>query len=238
VPVVAIHQPEFLPWLGFCDKALHADVLVLLDTVQFRKNYFQNRNRIRTANGWSWITVPIKHPQLVPITNVRIDSDSSAYRKNPKRIEQEYRGAPFFDRYFPDLQARLGAPHDRLETLNVDLIRFTFDALEIRTRLMLASDIAPAADGGATAVVLDLCRRLGASAYLSGVSGREYLDLSQFAEAGIPVRFQEFHHPIYSQLHQPFVPCMSAVDLLFNHGPASREILSGVGGQRLETVFL
>jgi hypothetical protein len=237
MPVVAIHQPEFLPWLGFCDKALQADVFVLLDTVQFRKNYFQNRNRIRTADGWIWITVPVKHPQLVPIADVRVDARSSSYRKNPKRIEQEYRGAPYFDRYFPDLAARLGGGHDRLETLNLDLIRYTFDALAITTPLVLASDIAPAAEGGATAVVLDLCRRLGASAYLSGVSGREYLDLTQFADAGIPVRFQEFHHPVYTQLHQPFVPCLSAVDLIFNHGPASREILSGVGGQRLETVF-
>jgi hypothetical protein len=236
--VVAIHQPEFLPWLGFCDKAMRADVCVLLDTVQFRKNYFQNRNRIRTAKGWDWITVPVKHPQLVPITDVWIDVAALGRRKNTKRIEQEYRGAPFFDRYFPDLQARLAAAHDRLSALNLDLIRFTFDALGIATPLVLASSIAPAAAGGATAVLVDLCRRLGASAYLSGISGRDYLDRARFEEAGIPIQFQEFHHPIYAQLHQPFVPCMSAIDLLFNHGPASRDILSAVDGERLETVFL
>jgi hypothetical protein len=235
--VVAVHQPEFLPWLGFCDKAAAADTLVLLDTVQFRKRYFQNRNRIRTADGCGWLTIPVRHPQRVPIAALRIDRDSPFLKKNPRTLERAYRCAPYFDRYFPPLRDILAATWDTLIDLNEALIRFIFDALEIGTALVRASKCSAFDGDGPSGLLLDLCVQAGASVYLSGVSGREYLDLRLFERAGLDVRFQEFHHPVYQQLHDPFMPCMSAVDLLFNHGPASSAILTGEGVERLETVF-
>src|SRR5262245_15858261 len=130
---VAIHQPEFLPWLGFCAKARSADLLILLDTVQFRRNYFQNRNRIRTADGWNWITMPVRHPQLVPIEDAAIDTEAPIVRKNPKRFEQAYAHAPFFDRYFSTIRHLLAAPPPRLADLNEALITSIFEALGIAT---------------------------------------------------------------------------------------------------------
>ncbi|MBI3090246.1 MAG: WbqC family protein [Candidatus Tectomicrobia bacterium] len=237
--IVAIHQPEYLPWLGFLEKAWQADLLVLLDTVPFSKGGFQNRNRIRTAQGWSWLTVPVLtrggFGQL--IREVPIDNRASPRwrEKTWRSIEQAYARAPYFPASAAALADIYAASWERLAALNFCLIRVLFAAFGLRTRLALAS--AEGLAGRKETLLLDICRRFGATTYLSGVGGRGYLDESSFQQAGIEVRYQEFHHPIYRQCFEPFEPAMSAIDLLFNYGPQSLDLLTSTATPRLGKVF-
>ena len=235
--VVAIHQPEAFPWLGFFDKMFHSDVFVLLDNVQFEKNYYQNRNRIRTTDGWAWITIPVltKGRSSQTIDQVVINNAMNWRRKIKVSLEQSYRQSAHWDRYRDELWGILDRSWTHLTELNCVIIPWLAEALGIRRSLVRASALGVA--GKRSALLLDVCRSLGATKYLSGVSGRSYLDSSVFVQAGIGVLFQEFHHPIYHQRHQPFIPCMSALDLLFAQGPDALDCLIGAGTPRLTEVF-
>lgn len=235
--IVAIHQPEHLPWLGFFDKAARADLLVILDCVQFRKNYFQNRNRIRTPDGSAWITVPVRQPVTAPILEIKVDTQPRLRQRYLNLVRQSYQRAPFFGAFFPALEAVIAGDDDRLVDVNMKLLRLVFEAIGISTPTVVASSLHADLGSGPTDVNLNICKAVGARTYLSGISGRDYLDRPRFAAAGIDIEFHEFHHPIYRQRYQPFVPCMSAVDVLFNHGPESANILRGIGVEVMEEVI-
>jgi len=229
--VVTIHQPEHLPWLGFFDKVRQADVFVMLDHVQYRRRYFQNRNRISTTQGSIWLTVPVlvkgKYDQL--INQVRIDNEGHPRWKQKcwHSIAHSYTKTAYFSHhadFFEDLYKK---EWDRLVGLNESIIRYLLKALGIKVTIVQSSTLHVTQEKGD--LILEICKKLGAETYLSGISGKDYLDVERFAEQGIQLKFQEFHHPIYQQLHEPFQPCMSAIDLLFNYGPASLDIIKGVG---------
>jgi hypothetical protein len=237
--LVTIHQPENLPWLGFLDKARRADRLVLLDDVQFRKNYFQNRNRVRAAAGPVWVTVPVltKGNAEQEIRAVQInDAGSPRWReKYWSTIEQSYRSAPFWSQYSDALRQALWLATSSLTVINRALIEALMRAFGIDVPVICSSDLG--VGGGRSERLLNICRRMGADRYLSGISGRDYLDVAAFQAAGIAVDFHEFHHPVYRQRYEPFVPCLSAVDLLFNYGPESLNVLRGVGVEVMSEVF-
>ncbi len=237
--VVAIHQPEMLPWLGFLDKLRQCDVFVLLDHVQFEKQDFQNRNRIRTATpqGWSWLTVPVRMTGRFgqPIYAVEIGNASNWRRKHLAAIELNYHKAPVFHRYWPSLQAQYAQARDRLSEFSIALIRWLAEAFGIQTPIVRSSELR--VDGARSELLRSICRQVGATEYLSGISGRDYLDVESFKQDGIAVRFQRFYHPIYRQCYEPFVPALSALDLLMNYGEASRDVLEGAEVPRLSTLF-
>jgi WbqC-like protein len=224
--IVTIHQPEHLPWLGFCDKAARADLLVLLDVVQFRKNYFQNRNRILGPNGPMWLTVPVlgKGHTASTIRDTEIHGDRRWAEKWWRSLDHAYRATPFFERHAPFLEEVSRRPWRYLADLNETLIHHLFDALDVSCKVIRASSLP--VSGARSELLLDICRRTGAAEYLAGQHGRDYLDESIFAAAGIHVRYHEFAHPVYAQAGQDtFVSHLSCVDLLFRHGPESGERL-------------
>jgi len=234
--VATIHQPEHLPWLGLLDKINQADVLVVLDDVQYRRRYFQNRNKIRTVDGFAWLTVPVLSEWGVTlIKDVQINNDVDWRHKCRESIRHAYGRSPFFRDYMPALESLYSRSWTSLSELNLEIIRVLLNAFHIEKNILLSSRFQRTERAGD--LMLALARECGASIYLSGVSGRDYLNLEDFQRAGMEVRFQEFHHPIYPQLHEPFLPCMSAIDLLFNHGPRSAEILFGEASPRIEEVF-
>ena len=220
---IAIHQPQYLPWLGYLDKLDRADVFVLLDTVQFKKNEWQNRNRIRTAQGWQYLTVPVLHEFPQRLDQVRINNQTDWRRKHQTALETHYRRAPYYDRYAPAFRALFSRDWERLAPLNVEVLRVLTEAFEIRTRLVEASRFSAGDDR--TGRLVDLCKSLGADRYLAGEGGRAYMNVGEFEEAGISVEFQEFAHPEYAQVYAPFIAGMSAIDLLFNCGRDGIELL-------------
>lgn len=219
--IVAIHQPEFLPWLGLIDKIRQADVTVLLDNVQYEKNYFQNRNRVRTADGWAWITTPVRTRGRFgqAINDVEIDYARPWQRKHLRSLVQHYSEAPHFNEFFLEVERIYGETRRLLVDLNIALLEYIVNAFGLRTTLIRASSLP--VKGRRSLLLADICATLQAQVYLSGVSGREYLDEKAFREAGSVVRYQQFSHPVYPQRYNPFVPQMSSIDLLFNVGPAA-----------------
>lgn len=224
---VAVHQPHYLPWLGYFDKMEQVDCFVILDDVQFEKNAWQNRNRIKTASGWQWLSVPVRHrfPQI--ISEVRVDNAVSWSRKHLHAVIVHYAGTPFFQVYRPFLEELYCRQWRLLVDLSLATIAYLADALTIRTKTLLASSLGLRGPQGPTDRLVAICRALGADTYLSGTGATTYLDIARFEAAGVRVLFQAFECPPYPQRFGGFVPNLSVLDLLLNCGGRSLEVLKG-----------
>ncbi|MCA8940522.1 MAG: WbqC family protein [Planctomycetes bacterium] len=221
--LVCGHQPNYLPWLGFFHKLAQAERFMLVDTVQYvgRGPFgFMHRNKIRNAEGWQWLSLPIRHKgrreQL--IHEAELNNELRWARKHWAAIEYHYRKAPHFDAYAAPFHEIYHQEWTHLAPLASSLIQAIADALEIATPIALASS--EGVSGESTHLILNICKHYGASRYLSGVHGRDYLDMALLAREGVEVVFQDFKHPTYPQ-HQggDFQPAMCALDALFNLGP-------------------
>ena len=222
--IVSVHQPQYIPWLGYFHKIAGSDCFVFLDRVQYKEREFQNRNRIRRDNGWMWLSVPVvSGGERREIRAVKIDNAGDWRKSHCRSLRTWYGAAPFFDEHFPFFDRTYARDWDSLAELNVHITRYLLECLSITTPLVFESALA--VDAASTRRIIEICKRLKADTYLSGSGGREYLEEPLFRENGIELRYQEFHHPVYEQRFKPFEPYMSCIDLLFNHGPASRDIL-------------
>jgi len=224
---VAIHQPHYLPWLGYFAKWASADLFVFLDTVQYEKNGWQNRNRIKTPAGPRWLTVPVRAHLGMAVGVVPIDTTQPWRARHLRAIENAYAKAPGWPRYRDELQRFYSREWGRLAPLAVDSARWLAGALGVSTPTRLASDLA-VSDGprqDATARLVAICRAVGADTYLAGRDGALYLDADQFAAAGIAVSTQRYEHPVYDQGPGEFTPFLSALDLLLMHGDEALGIL-------------
>jgi len=228
--LVTIHQPNYMPWAGFFHKWLISDAFIILDTVQYHKNEWQNRNRIKTANGAQWITVPVSYRMPQTIQQVEIASPNWA-RKQISAIEQAYAKAPYLEDYWPELRELLSKPWSHISVLNVAVIRLLGNMLGCHTPLVLASEMKTISTDP-TERLISLCRELDGDAYLSGREGRGYLETEEFCEAGVDLWFQEVEAPHYPQLHGPFISHLSVIDMLFNLGPATPEMILQMGEKR------
>ena len=225
---VTIHQPEHLPWPGFFAKLSNADLMVLLDVVQFRKNYFQNRNRVLTSDGLAWVTVPVlsKGHTSRTLRDTRInDTDRRWRQRSWGTIQAAYGRHPFFARYGHELGGVYGEDWEYLTTLNEHVIRLMCSWLGLQQKLIRASDLK--VTGSSSDLLLAICKAVDATEYLAGPSASDYLDESMFKAAGIEVSRARFEQVPYEQGGtQAFVGNLSAIDLLFNRGPASLEVIS------------
>jgi len=231
--IVAAHQPNFIPWLGYFDKMSKADLFISLNHVQMERQSFQNRVRIKTGEGARWITVPVvQASRSERIMDKRIDNSREGRfrwsRKMFLTLKYAYQSAPFYREHEAALADIFGARWDRLCDLNDRLIDFCRGALSVRTEIVPSSALC--LTGAKSDLILNMCREVGADAYLAGRGGSlAYLDIRAFERAGIRVIWQDFEHPRYRQ-HPAcgeFFPNLSALDLIFNCGPMSPEILRG-----------
>lgn len=213
--IVSIHQPAYLPWLGYLDRVRRSDVFVFLDTVQFEKNSFTNRNRIKTANGPIWLTVPVllQGHSSKSIKEIAIDERRDWRKKHLRSLEQNYRRAPGFPEKFDRLRRQYTAV-SVLADFCFSQLSFWLDELGVRTRIVRASDLN--VSGAKSDLVLSLCRAVGGTTYLSGPQGRDYLDERSFASAEISIRYHDYQHPRYPQLYGEFIPAMGVADYWFN----------------------
>jgi len=223
--VVAIHQPQYLPWLGYFDKFDRCDIFCLLDTVQYKKNEFQNRNRIKTADGWQWLTVPVTYRFPQRIEEVGVNQTVDWQRKHLQSLKTNYSKAPFFETYYASFEEFYQQPYDLLVQVNVACIQLLMELLGLERKLVLASSLQVEIEDP-TLRLVEICKNLGGDFYLSGRDGAKYMDIDMFASHQIDILFQDFKHPQYPQCYGPFEPNMSVVDLLFNCGPESLAIIS------------
>ena len=226
--IVSINQPAYVPWLGYFHRIAASNLHIVLDHVQFEKNSFTNRNKIPTAGGYSWLTVPVRTSGrfgALPIAELEIETSSDWARKHWMTLSQRYAKARYFAEHAAFFESLYCQRWERLIDLCDRVTRYLLAAFDIRTELRRSSTMEPR--GAKDEVILDLCRKAGATTYLSGALGRNYLRESLFAAAGIRVIYQDYQHPTYPWPGGAFQPYMAAVDLLFHHGPASREILMG-----------
>jgi hypothetical protein len=224
--LVAIHQPEHLPWLGFFEKLRRADLFVLLDDVQFSKGDFQNRNRVKGSTGVQWLTVPIVHAFPQEISEVEI-AGADWREKHWKTLVSCYARAPYFESFSASFESFYQQPRKKLGELNIAAIELLANVFGIQTKCVRASELN--VGGQKSDLVLNICQTVGASAYYSGRAGSTYLDRDSFARAGIRIEVQNFNHPTYEQLFtqkQGFVPNLSAVDLLFNRGATGLDLIT------------
>lgn len=226
VRIVSGHQPNYLPWSGYVDKIMRCDDFVIHDVAQFEKQGYFHRNRIKTASGPQWLTVPVSLENYLerPLHDIAIRRDLPWRRTHFRAIQTAYGRAPYFPRYRDFFAALYEHDWTHLVELNVYIIRFAMAEFGIATRIHLVSELS-GITGKKSDFVLSLCKRLGATHYLVGGMGRGYLQVDCFARAGIEIIDQDYHCPVYDQLFGPFVPNLSFVDLLMNHGPAGGELL-------------
>ena len=224
---LVVLQPGYLPWLGFFDQMRRADVFVYYDDVQFDKHGWRNRNRIKTPNGPLWLTVPVRHHDLGQplIMDALIDNTSGWSRKHAASLRQYYAKAPHAQRYLPELEALLQRPWTHIVDLDLAAVDLMRGWLGITTEVHRASQTGVA--GGQSERLVKLCQHFGATRYLSGSAARDYLEVPLFEEAGVNVAWQDYRHPVYPQQYGPFVAHLSAIDLMFNCGDESAEILKG-----------
>lgn len=228
--IVAIHQPEHLPWLGFFNKMMNADELVILDNVQYRKRYFQNRNQILVNGVKKYIGIPVDIDSYreKTIADMQIHPNAEVPWKNKylKTIEYNYKHHPFFDEYFPFFEDLLDKQISNLFEFNMEIIKYFASKLRIETRVIKASELQPS--GEKSDLILDIAQKSGADVYLSGPAGRNYMDLEKYEREGMGVWFNDFRHPEYSQRGAgKFVPYLSVLDLLMNVGAEQgRKIIS------------
>lgn len=224
-----ILQPGYLPWLGFFEQMSRADVFVYLDDVQYTKNDWRNRNRIKTKDGTQWLTVPVSFQFGQRINEVPVNQASPWARRQIQALHSWYQRAPFFERYMPGLTAIL----DRRQTLLVDLDIELTTWLQAQLGLPVATQRSSGLRIASTdrqMRLIEICRALGCDAFYEGRAGMNYMDAALFQEHGVTVEFQDYAHPHYRQLwtrEQGFISHLSIVDLLFNHGPESLKILTG-----------
>jgi hypothetical protein len=224
--ILSIHQPQYLPWLGYFDKVDKSETFVFLDNVQFKKNEWQNRNRIKTAAGNQWLTVPVFHKFPQRIDDVKINTTVPWGRKHLNALSTNYSKAPFYDEYMPFFQETYSREWDRLVDINIHTILFIAQAIGLSNKRFVNASEFNLQEGN-TERLVDICKQLGGDVYLSGKDGAKYLDLSLFEKENIDVIFQDYTHPCYPQLFSEFEPNLSIIDLLFNCGPKSLSILRG-----------
>ena len=223
--LITIHQPQYLPWLGYLDKIDKADVFVILDNVQFKKNEWQNRNRIKTAQGCQCITVPVLYRFPEKINEVKINNKTNWSRKHLQALITNYSKSTYFDNYKSFFEDIFSRSWDRFVDINIEIIKFLISALDLKTKLVMASDLKLREEP--TERLIDICKTLNGNKYLAGNDGNKHMYLELFDKEGIEVTFQDFKHPVYNQLFGDLEPYMSAIDLLFNCRDDSLEILRG-----------
>jgi len=229
--ILAAHQPSYLPWLGYLDKMAKADVFVVMDDLQYEKENFQNRNRLKHNHGPGWLTVPLERgAQTDRICDKRIlnlgDRREHWQRRHWRAIEIHYRKTPYFATYADELHDVYTRPWTRLVDLDLHILALARRWFGITRPNLTSSSLE--LTGQRTARIIDMCKKVGARVYLSGRGGStSYLDVDALRAAGIEVAWQHFQHPVYPQRYAAlgFIPNLAFLDLLFNCGAESRTAL-------------
>ena len=216
---IAIHQPDFLSYYGLFDKIFKCDELIFLDDVQIsKKKGWTHRDKIKTKNDVSWITVPLKKASFsTKIKEIQICYDNNWQFKMKNLIYENYKDSQFFKKIFNMFSFIFEEKFPKLIDLNLKIILIIFEILEIKKKIYFSSDLKAA--GEKNSLLINLVKKVDGKIYLSGPGAKNYLETSMFQKSGIDVVWNTFDHPVYNQLHNGFIEGLSILDLLFNYGP-------------------
>ena len=218
--IVGIHQPNYLPYMGFFDKLRNSDIFIIYDDAQFNKSDFQHRNKIRIYHGSKWLTVPVEKKHIA-INKIQIKNDLKINNMlwtdaHLKEITDNYSSAPYFKKFESSLDDIYSETYDSLIDINIKLIDFLRDAFRIKTKIVYSSDFNLSSKS--TEKIVELVNAVGGDTYLSGPAGKDYMDVDMFDKCDIKLEYQNFSHPVYKQQYEGFIPYMSALDALLNVG--------------------
>lgn len=218
---VCIHQPDFVPWLGFFDRLFHVDVFIVLDHVQFIRRGWQHRDRIKVGGEARWLTLPVlksgRYDQR--IDEVELDESQNWRQKHLRSLESAYARAPHAAEAMPAVRAVYERPHRLMVDFNMDFLNLFMEMLKIDVRVYRSSAMACA--GSSNELLIGLVKSVGGTSYMTGMGARDYLDEAKFSAAGVEVAWRRFSSPEYPQIGGgPFLPGLSALDALFNLGSA------------------
>ena len=224
--IVSIHQPAYIPWLGYFHKIANSDAHIFLDDVEYSKNNLFNRNKIKTSQGVvMWLTIPVKRNNRALLSETLIDNSANWQKKHLLSIKSNYSKASFFEKYFDIFQKIYSKPYDLLSEFNIDLNKKISSLFGIKTNFVKSSDLN--VKGKSNERLINLCNNIGADTYLSGkgaisiddnACGKPYLSKSMFKTYNIDLRIQDFKQPYYNQLWGAYISNLSAIDFLFNMG--------------------
>lgn len=225
---ISIHQPNYLPWLGFFDKIKQSDIFVVFDNVQYPrgKNHFGNRNKIKIHNDSKWLTIPVLGKSEIKNINEIGFKNLDWKDEHLRLIKVFYEKSPYFTEYFDEFSFELRKDFLNLSEQNTNLIRYFLSKLDIKTEIVLSSEIVDDSISGADRI-LTILDKLNATKYItgSGPGSVRYINEEDFKSRGIELVWQHYDHPVYNQLHGEFIPYMNILDLLFNEGPNSKNII-------------
>jgi hypothetical protein len=218
-------QSNYLPWRGYFDFIKSCDVFVILDDVQYTARDWRNRNKIKTKEGTPWITVPVVFSRLnaTTVANTPINDSMPWVEQHKNLLTYAYSKAPYFLNYSEDLFSLIEMPAKTISELNVRLIKWALEKLNIKTKIILSTELKSRNEKSLR--LLDIVKQLDGTRYLSGPAAKDYLQIDLFNQAGIGVEFKKYGYPPYPQLSGEFQDYLSIVDLLFNVGPDSYKYL-------------
>jgi len=218
---VVILQPSYIPWRGYFDQIRRADLFIFYDDVQYDKHGWRNRNQIKTSQGKQWLTIPVHSKGVtegIPIKDVRIDWSKSWPKKHLNALTIAYAKAPFFASYQPWLAYVYERDYEFLADFTIDTTVELAEMLGIRdTKFMRSSEIL-GIDGQKTDRLIQILQHVGARHYISGPSARDYIESKKFEDSEITLEFMGYDYPEYPQLHPPYDPFVTILDLLFMVG--------------------
>lgn len=223
---VTIHQPMYLPYIGFFDKMKKADIFVFGDDAQYSKGYYYNRNQIKTSNGVLMLTVPLIAKHEKKLNEVLIDNSSQWQKKHFNFIKMYYKRADYFEEYIGFFEEIFNTHWRTLHELNLKTLFYLMDELDIDVPIYFTSSLLKNyVSTDPTKHIIDICNELGADKYLSGISGKDYINSELFKENNISLEYQKYLPKEYKQLWGDFIPNLSVIDLLFNVGKNASKII-------------
>jgi hypothetical protein len=229
--IVTMHQPNYLPWIGLFSKVAQTECFIIMDTFQYTRHGVIHRNKIRTNNGSSYLTIPIgKEFAVAKIKDVTLPQDNTWREIHWQSIYHNYVKTDFF-KYHADFFEKLyKQDFAYLWQINLEIIRYMLKSFDINVTILKASDLNIDMSLKHTDMIIAVLKSIGASTYLSGQSGRDYVEVEEFSQNNLTCKFAKFTHPIYQQRYPGFEPNLSAIDLLFNVGLRSSQVIRESGG--------
>ena len=214
----AVMQPTYLPWLGYFDLIKESDIFIILDHVQFSKQSWQQRNKLRNKNGEFILTVPVKNTSLNnKIRDIKIDHSRQTLKKHFKTIQNNYSKSKNYKKLISEIERIYAGEYSNLQELNIAFIKFGCKHLNINNNIIYSSSLE--VKGEKVDALIDICKKTNSNQYLSPLGSKVYIEENNiFEKNNIELIYQNYQHPTYSQLnYKDFISHLSFLDFLFNH---------------------